>query len=429
MTGLRVETGAVLAIDGGSAVRAPEREWPGWPVPGPAAESHLAEVLHGGRWAITSPRRGDLFERRFARMFARYVGTRHCVPTDHGSSALVIALESLGLAYGDPVLVPALTWTACATAVLRAGLLPVLADVDPETGCLDVSALRADDDVRAVVAVHWACGMADIPAIEEFASVRGIQVVEDAAQAHGARWLGRPAGSLGRLGCFSMQHSKVLTCGEGGAVVTDDDALLTRLEELRADSRSWRDDARPGELDLRESATVLGANFCLSEFGAALLCAQLPQLDAQNAVRERNYERLRELLVDVPGVRLLTRRPEQDRVSLYEVPVVFDPLPPHRDNSWVAAALTAEVGMRAYPPRAPLQRSPLLRPWTKPALAPLSERFVARHRGRVFPGADRLARHAVLLHHSAFLGPESDMLDLARGIAKVAGHLRKVGRT
>ncbi len=410
---------ARLALNGGSPVRPADRAWPVWPVPAPDAARHLLEVLHSRRWAISSPRHGELFERRFARDFAAYLGARHCVPTDHGSSALVVALESLGLDYGDPVLVPALTWTASATAVLRAGLLPVLADVDPDTGCLDAPAVRDQPDVRAVVVVHWAAAMADVPAITKAVADRGCPVIEDAAQAHGARWLGRAAGTLGRLGCFSMQHSKVLTSGEGGAVVTDDDTLAGRLEELRADSRRYRDDPREGELDLRESATVMGANFCLSEFAAALLCAQLPLLDEQHAIRDRNYARLAELLAGVPSVRLLRRRPEQDRLSLYEVPIIVDRLPAGADNAWVAAALTAELGMRAYPPRPPLQRSALLQPWTKPALAPLAERFAARHRGRTFPGAEHLARHAVLLHHSAFLGAERDMTDIAEAVVKV----------
>ncbi|XVU27898.1 DegT/DnrJ/EryC1/StrS family aminotransferase [Actinoplanes sp. CA-054009] len=381
----------------------------------------LHRVLYGRRWAISSPHDGELFERRFAGEFASYLGVRHCVPTDHGSSALLIALESLGLAEGDLVLVPALTWTATATAVLRAGLLPVLADVDPRTGSIGPEALRDNPDVRAVVAVHWACGMADVPAIE--AAAPSAVVIEDAAQAHGARWQGRAAGTLGRLGCFSMQHSKVLTCGEGGAVVTDDDDLVVRLQELRADSRSYRDVNRLGELELAETATTMGANFCLDEFGAALLCAQLPLLDVQHQVRNRNYESLRLLLAGVPRVRLLDRAAQQDTLSLYEVPIIFEALDDEHDNTWAAAAITAEIGMRAYPPRIPLHRSPLLRPWTKPTLATLATRFVERHRDRRFPHAEYLARHTVLLHHSAFLGDETDMHHLAAAVGKVARHL------
>jgi L-glutamine:2-deoxy-scyllo-inosose/3-amino-2,3-dideoxy-scyllo-inosose aminotransferase len=409
-----------LAIDGGVPVRPADRGWPAWPQPAPGAAAALESVLHSGRWAISSPHRGELYERRFARLFRDYLDVAHCVPVDHGSSALVIALESLGLDYGDTVLVPALTWVATASAVLRAGLVPVLTDVSPETGCLAADALDLDVDPRAVIVVHWSAVMADVPAVTAAVGGRGIVVIEDAAQAHGARWQGRHAGTIGRLGCFSMQHGKVLTCGEGGAVVTDDDHLAGRLEELRADSRRYRSDqARPGELELSETTTVMGANFSLDEFGAALLCAQLTTLDAQHEVRNRNYALLGELLADVPGARLLRPSPEQDRLSVYEAPVVLDALPDGWSNRDVARALTAELGVRFYPPREPLDRSRLLQPSTKPALASLAQRFEHLHRGRRYPHAERLARHAVLTHHSTFLGDEEDMVDIATAVAKV----------
>ncbi len=410
-----------LAIDGGRPVRSPGRCWPDWPQPAPGAESVLASVLHSGRWAISSPHRGELAERRFARLFAEYLGVAHCVPVDHGSSALVIAIDSLGLDYGDIVLVPALTWVATATAVLRAGLVPVLTDVSPQTGCLEADALDLDIGPRAVIAVHWSAVMADVPAIVAAVDGRGITVIEDAAQAHGAQWLGRQAGTIGRLGCFSMQHGKVLTSGEGGAVVTEDDRLAGILEELRADSRRYRpDQAPPGELDLTESATIMGANFCLSEFSAALLCEQLGMLDAQHEIRNRNYARLDSLLGPVHGVRLLRPPAQQTRLSVYEAPIIFDTMPDGWSNADVARALTAELGVRFYPPREPLDRSRLLRPATKPALAPLTKRFHELLRGLQFPHAERMSRHAVLTHHSTFLGDEQDMADIATAVAKVA---------
>ncbi|SCF33317.1 dTDP-4-amino-4,6-dideoxygalactose transaminase [Micromonospora marina] len=411
-----------LAVDGGRPVRPPDRPWPRWPVPAPDAAGNLAAVLTGGRWAISSPSVGDtvLFERRFAADFARYVGTRHCVPVDHGSSALVVALESLGLGYGETVLVPALTWTASATAALRAGLVPVLVDVDRDTGCVRPDDLDLSVDPRAVVAVHWASNMADVPALDAVTRPRGISVVEDCAQAHGATWQGRQAGSLGRLGCFSFQHGKVLTCGEGGAVVTDDDTLAPVLQELRADSRRYRGDRTPaGELDLEESAGVQGANFCLGEFSAAVACAQLATLDEQHDVRNHNYRLLGELLDGVDGVRLLRPAAEQTRLSIYEGTIVFDELPAGMDNTAVAAALTAELGRRFYCTDEPLHRSRLLQPWTKPLLAPLAERFAAIHRGRTYPNTEWLAAHTVQTHHSTFLGTGPDMEDIAAAVAKV----------
>ncbi|GIJ79999.1 3-amino-5-hydroxybenzoate synthase [Micromonospora phaseoli] len=411
-----------LAVDGGRPYRPPETPWPRWPVPAPNAERNLSAVLHGGRWAISSPAYGDtaLFERRFAADFARYVGTRHCVPVDHGSSALVVALESLGLGFGDAVLVPALTWTASATAALRAGLVPVLVDVDLDTGCVGPEDLDLSVEPRAVVAVHWASNMADIPALDAVTAPHGISVVEDCAQAHGATWQGRQAGSFGRLGCFSFQHGKVLSCGEGGAVVTDDDTLAPVLQELRADSRRYRSRATPpGELDLEESAGVQGANFCMSEFSAAVACAQLAALDEQHDVRNRNYALLTELVADLDEVRLLQPAPAQTRTSIYEGTIIFDELPAAMDNGAVATALTAELGRRFYVTDEPLHRSRLLQPWTKPLLAPLAERFTAIHRDRSYPKTEWLAAHTVQTHHSTFLGGERDMHDIAGAISKI----------
>jgi L-glutamine:2-deoxy-scyllo-inosose/3-amino-2,3-dideoxy-scyllo-inosose aminotransferase len=410
-----------LAVAGGNPVRRPGRQWPAWPQPAPEAASALASVLRSGRWAISSPHVGELYERRFARLFREYLDVAHCVPVDHGSSALVIALESLGLDYGDIVLVPALTWVATASAVLRAGLVPVLTDVSPETGCVEAGALDLDVGPCAVVVVHWSAVMADVPSIASTVDRRGIALVEDAAQAHGAQWLGRHAGTIARVGCFSMQHGKVLTGGEGGAVVTDDEHLAGVMEELRADSRRYRSDqARPGELELTETATVMGANFSLDEFSAAVLCAQLGTLDAQHEIRNRNYAMLDELLDDVPGVGLLRPAPQQTRLSVYEAPIVFDTLPAGRSNADLARALTAELGVQFYPPREPLGRSRLLRPDTKPALAPLAQRFHELHRGRRYPNAEHLSAHTVLTHHSTFLGDEEDMADIAAAVAKVA---------
>lgn len=362
----------------------------------------------------------ELFERQFAQKFAAYTGTRHCIPVDHGSNALVVALEALDLQFGDAVLVPSLTWTACATAVFRAGLLPILVDVDPETGCVGPDNLDLGVDARAVIAVHWSCAMADIPALSAVAEPHGITVIEDCAQSHGARWLGRPAGSLGRLGCFSTQNGKVLSAGEGGAVVTDDDELAPILEELRADSRRYRSDpGHPGELELIETASRMGANFCMNEFVAAVLCAQIDALDEQHEVRNRNYALLTELIADIPGVRLLRPAPEQDRMSIYELPIIFDELPASMTNVEVGEALTAELGKPFYPSDAPLHSSVLLQPWTKAALSPLTERFIAYHKDRVYPNSAFFGEHAVVTHHSTLLGNEQDMADIAQAIAKV----------
>ena len=411
----------LLALHGGPPVRHPSKPWPRWPGASPEAERNLLEVVHGDRWTLTSPMTGTrLFERRFAALFAEYTGTKHCVPVDHGASALVVALESLQLERGARVLVPALTWVACATAAFRAGLVPVLTDVDPDTGSMSPVDLDLSVQAQAAVVVHWSCAMADVPSLLEIAEPAGITIIEDCAQAHGAEWLGRRAGSIGRLGCYSMQHGKVLTCGEGGAIVTDDDSLAPLLEELRADARRYRPDSgRNGDSELLETGETLGANFCMSEFGAAVLCAQLPLVDGQHDVRERNYRLLADLLSAIPSVRLLRPRAEQTRLSIFEVPFIFEELPGDLSRAGAAEALTAELGTRFYQTDLPLHRSPLFRPERKPSIADLANDFASLHSDRQFARADYLFDHSVVTHHSTLLGDESDMVDIARAVAKV----------
>jgi L-glutamine:2-deoxy-scyllo-inosose/3-amino-2,3-dideoxy-scyllo-inosose aminotransferase len=396
-----------------------------WPEVAPNAEQYVREALYSGRWAITSMNNGaNLYERKFAKAFAAYLGASSCVPTDHGSSALVIALEALGAEHGGEVIVPALTWVATATAVFRAGLVPVIADVDPESGCVTPTTIEDSITPRtvAIIAVHWACVMANMPEILRIAQRHSLAVIEDAAQAHGAAWQGKRAGTFGAFGCFSMHHAKVLTCGEGGAVVTDNTDAVQRLEELRADSRSYRVTPAMGQLELRESASIMGANFAMAELNAALLCAQLELLPEQQQRRNNNYE-LFTRLIESSGVSLLRRDARQDELSVYEAPIKF-PV-----GAWsterIAAELTTRLGVHVYLPREPLARSCLLQPATKSTLGPLAQHFAHRNAGRIFPGAEHIATRSVMLHHSAFLGAPDDVQIIATEVAAVAALARK----
>ena len=408
-----------LALYGGTPVRNPTQPWPSWPRPPEEADEVLHNVLHSGRWAITSARgHSELWERRFAAKFAKYVGSKYCVPVDHGSSALLVALDALGYDYGDRVAVPALTWTASATAVFRAGLVPVLVDVSRETGCIDAETLGAVDVPQAVIAVHWASCMADVPALLEALAGSGAAVIEDCAQAHGAKWGTRSAGSLGTMGCFSMQNYKILTAGEGGAVVTDREDLVDRLEELRADSRKYDSSITtdPLKLELVESASMMGSNFCMTEFSAALLYHQLDKLDMEHAIRNANLTLLAEMLAGSPGLRVLTGHTAQTQVSVYKATMIFET---DVDNREVARALTSELNLTVAPVENPLDRNRLLQPWTRPSLRALTKDFVKINADREFSNSEYLATHAVQFHHSALLGDAGDVADIAEAIGKV----------
>ncbi|MBI2709996.1 MAG: DegT/DnrJ/EryC1/StrS family aminotransferase [Actinobacteria bacterium] len=398
--------------------------WPAWPSFDERTVDAVAGAVRSGRWTVTGGWTGvDTYERRFADRFAELVGVRHCVSTDHGSSSLVLALEALGVGAGDEVVVPVLTWVATATAVLNVNAVPVFVDVDPATGCMAPEALAAalTERTTAVIAVHLNCRMADMDAILAVAAAAGVPVVEDGAQAHGARWRGRVAGSLGAVGAFSMQQGKVLTCGEGGAVVTGDDRLYDRLVQLRADSRRYRDDEpRLGDPYLTDAGDVMGTNCCLSEPQAALLLDQLDRLEAQLERREKAAAFLDRELGHVDGLHPLERSAHLERASVFRYALRCDPEAlAGRPAAVVGQAIGAELGVRVHPTDEPLHRNALYCPQTKERYRGLHDRLAAAARGP-FPVAERLYDELVLIPHNVLLAGDGDLDHVVEACAKVA---------
>lgn len=213
----------------------------------------------------------------FESEFAAFCGVRHCVGVASGLSAIELALRAAGVGPGDEVIVPAYTWVATWLGVTRAGALPVGVDVLEGTYNIDPRAIAPAINSRtaAIVPVHLRGEPAEMEAIRELARANGLLVVEDAAQAHGARYGGARVGSLGDAAAFSFYPSKNLgALGDGGAVVTDDDALAARLRLLR----------NYGAHD-RYRLETAGTNSRLAEIQAAVLRVKLPRLDESNAAR------------------------------------------------------------------------------------------------------------------------------------------------
>jgi dTDP-4-amino-4,6-dideoxygalactose transaminase len=221
----------------------------------------------------------------FEREFADYCGVGACVGVSSGTAALSLALIAAGIGPGDEVIVPAHTFIASALAVLHAGAQPVFCDVQRDTAVIDPHSLEqaVSDRTAAVIAVHLYGQACEMDAIGEIARRRGLFLLEDAAQAHGATCDGRPVGSLGDAAAFSFYPSKNLgALGDGGAVCTSDGALAARIAELRHLGQR-----RKGE------HCVIGYNARLDGLQAALLRVKLPHLDAWNAARREHAERLR----------------------------------------------------------------------------------------------------------------------------------------
>lgn len=261
---------------------------------------------------------------KFEAAFAEYCETGHCIGVSSGTAALSLALRAAGIGPGDEVIVPAHTFIASALGAVHAGATPVLVDVDDGTGLLDPEAVRAALGPRtaAIVAVHLYGQVCDMGALAQLSKAHGLFLLEDAAQAHGARYQGRPAGSLGSAAAFSFYPSKNLgALGDGGAICTDDEVLAARLRRLR----------NLGQRAKGEHVEI-GFNERLDGLQAALLRVKLPHLDGWNRARRAHAARFRQLLS--PEVRLVEERPE--------TPSVYHLLPARfADRDGVAATLRA----------------------------------------------------------------------------------------
>ena len=243
--------------------------------------------------------------------FARFVGVKHCLLTHCGTSALVVALAAAGVRAGDEVIVPAYSFVATPFAVVQAGAVPVFADVDVETGCVDPGAAEAavTPRTRAIMPVHMHGGAADMKGLLEVARRHDLVVVEDAAQAHGATADGRPVGAIGVAGGFSLQSSKNLGAGEGGLFVTNDEAIAEEASSVRnfGQDLSRRESSdydleRPLDGTRSLDAKRLGSMYRGNEMMAAFARAQLAKLPGRTARAQKNAERLSAALAQLPGV-------------------------------------------------------------------------------------------------------------------------------
>lgn len=211
------------------------------------------------------------FIEEFENSFARYIGVKYGVATSSGTTALHLALAALGVGPGDEVVVPDLTFAATINAVLYVGARPVIADVDPSYWCLDPRELERaiTERTKAVMVVHLYGHPCDMDAIMEVAERHGLYVVEDAAEAHGAEYRGRKVGGFGHVSCFSFYGNKIITTGEGGMCLTNDEELAERMRVLRDHGmdpkrRYWHN--------------FVGFNYRMTNLQAALGVAQLGKI-------------------------------------------------------------------------------------------------------------------------------------------------------
>ena len=403
---------------GGTPVRTDS--WPQWPARGPEEEQAVIAALRDGDWGgfpLPNTRAAS-----FARAFARRHDCEHALCMANGTVSLEVALQAMGVEPGAEVIVPAYTFEATASAALFTGCVPVFADIDPETWCIDVdsAAHLVTERTQAIVPVHLAMTIADLDAIGKLAANHGLAVLEDCAHAHGARWRGRGVGSWGDAGSFSFQTSKLMTAGEGGIVTTSDDAVLDGLHALVNCGRQ-----RPGAAP---QTPVIGHNYRMTDLQAAILEVQLGRLDHQHEIRAANAQRLRAAIEDIDGLTNLRIDSRVTTQAIYQFVFRFDGNAfAGIDRDVFVAALEAEgvpADGRFYES---LPMSELLRP--DPDRYPAWGAALTAAPTADCPDAERAAyRESVWLPHQLLLGTETDVGDIVEAVLKVqSGAARLAG--
>lgn len=398
-----------LALTGGLPIRdAPYPTWPAWD----ESEEHLlSEVLKSGRWWATQGTKVRAFEEAWA----QYCEVGSAIAVTNGTHALEVALTGVDVGDGDEVIVPDYSFLASASAVAYVNARPVLVDIDPDTFCIDPAAVEAaiTSRTRAVVAVHLAGHPVDLDRLTDICRRNDLRLIEDCAHAHGSAWNGQRVGSFGDAGTFSFQQSKLMTAGEGGAIVARNEDTANRI-------RSFSDCGRkPNEWFYDHF--LLGGNFRMTEWQAAILLAQLARFPEQHENRNRNAIWLNQELARIPGVYPQKRDPRTTSQGYFCYVVRIDEDEFGADRDAIRKALIAE-GIpltMSYPPIHEL------------ATFQDSNGFAPRYRSRGgwqdvksadLPNTRRAAATTLWFNHQMLMGTRDDAADVVDAMEKIHRH-------
>ena len=274
---------------------------PGFEIFGEEERKQVNDVLDSGvlfRYGFDAARNGHWKARTFEQELADRMGISHCHLCSSGTSALSIALAACGVGAGDEVIIPPFTFVATFEAILTAGAIPVFAEID-ETLCLDPASIadQLTPRTKAVMVVHMCGAMARIDEIRSLCDQNKLVMIEDACQSIGATFNGKPLGTFGQMGCFSFDPVKTITCGEGGAVITDNPALYNLAHAYADHGHDHIGDDRGAE-----SHPVLGYNYRISELHAAVGVAQLRKLDAVLATQRKHKAAIKTAMQRFPQI-------------------------------------------------------------------------------------------------------------------------------
>jgi dTDP-4-amino-4,6-dideoxygalactose transaminase len=402
-----------LAITGGEPVR--RTPFTTWPIAGEEEALALEDVLRSSKWG-GQPFPGKhavTFAKKFAEMHTAQYG--QCVNT--GTVAIQAALKAIGIRPGDEVIAPAYTWEGTVGPVLLLNAVPVFVDVDPDTYCLDAKQVEKaiTPKTKAILPVHLGMRFADMDEILRIAARHNLKVIEDCAHAHGGLWKGKGAGSMGDLGAFSFQSSKLITSGEGGAVITNNLEYMERVQ-------SYINAGRASVTD-KYHHRIVGFNYRLGEFQAAVLGPQLDRLPKQAAIREKNMKHFETRLQNTPGIGLLKPDPRITRLAPYGYVIKYFS---KNAKDIPRAAFVAALQLEGIPCDGlfyePVYKSSLFPVDSAdfPVLSWGREKPLDLRTTYACPESDRAAYHeAVWFPHQHFLGTTGDVDAIADAIHKV----------
>ena len=404
-----------LAILGGEPVRKNKR-WPDWPHVDEAMVAAVAKTARSGIWCRIQTTSGAVAA--FEAKFAELLGAKFCVATGSGTQSLHTCVEAMGIGPGDEVITSPYTDPGTIASILAARALPVLADLDRESFQLDPADVekKINGATKALMPVHMMGQPCDMQSMMSIAGRHGLRVIEDACQAHLAQHGGKRLGTIGDLGCFSFQSSKTLACGEGGAIVGNDEALMDACYTVHNHGTSRR-----GRTE------VAGPKYRMNEFEAAILLAQMPGLMERFERRNRNAAHLTARLRDCPGIvpQKLYAGTESGSFYLYAMTYRKEHFEGASRGTFLKALAAEGVDLSPYIAQG-LHREPWIDHIVNSKIyrKMYSPERLARYRDEcACPRCDAVCQDLVMLWASGpLLGSTADMDDVADAILKVYEH-------
>lgn len=401
-----------LAINGGDKVHT--GSWPQWPVWDTSAEKGLLEMFRSGRWWRGSGEYVEEFEKKYAEL----MGAKRCLATASGTTALITALQVMGVDAGDEVLVSPYTFIASYNVIFAHKALPVFVDSDPETFLLNPAKIeeRITERTTAIIPVHIYGLPVDMDRVNEVARRHNLKVVEDACQAWLAEYRGKKTGTLGDLGCFSFQNSKHLAAGEGGAILGNDDDIMDMCHAYHNCGRPY------GNMKRIPGNPHNGMNYRMQQSQAIILMSQMKRIQMDNDKRYENAMYLDSKLKKIPGIIPYKLADGATRAVYHLYPFryikeEFNNVPKDR----FIRALNAE-GIPCNNGYGKQNKDGLIEEvlTSKGYRRIYSEARLNRWREEnELPGNDMLVDQAVIFSQSMLLGSRSDMDDIVNAITKI----------